>query len=163
MKPLAEKPTGAAFSLPPPPGTPTTMSRWNPGTTPVWSPCGSGKLLRLSHLRGNSCTLHFCCCILCVRLVNRILLTSERSRLAQPWTALPFRPRGNAGISLRIRKQGAIMTRGGAEPGTVLQLGRCARILGSDPAAPALLVAPQQVEHPVAAPATPDRRVKTSS
>ena len=55
------------------------------------------------------------------------------------------------------------MTRGGAEPGPVLELGRCARILGPDPAAPVLLVAPQQVVHPVAAPANSDGRVKTSS
>jgi hypothetical protein len=117
----------------------------------------------LRHLRRNSCTLHFCRRLLCVRLVNRILLSGERSRLAQPWTALPLRPGGNAGISLLLRQHGAIIMRDGAETDPDLELVRCARVLGSDPTAPVLFIAPQQVVHPVAAPATPQGGVKTSS
>ena len=71
----------------------------------------------------------------------RTLLSGERSRLARASAALPFRPGGNAGISLLLRQQGAAMTRGGAEPGPLLELGRCAQILGSGPAAAVLIVA----------------------
>jgi hypothetical protein len=83
--------------------------------------------------------------------------------LAQPWTALPLRPGGNAGILFLLPQHGAITMRDGAETGPNLELVRCARILGSDPAAPVLLIARQQVIHPVPAPATPEGGVKTSS
>ena len=73
---------------------------------------------------------------------------------------MPLRTGGNAGISLLIRQPGAIMTRGGAEADPVVEFGQGARVLGSDPATPELLVAPQQVIHPVAAPATPEGRIK---
>ena len=139
------------------------MSRWDPGDTPAYLPCGSRNLLRLRHFCGNSCTPHSRGCILCVRLVNRILLSSERSRLAHASAALPFRPGGNAGIALFFRQSGAIIMRDGAETGPALELGRCAGVLRSDPAAPVLLIVRQQVVHPVAAPATPEGGVKTSS
>ena len=144
------------------PPTPSPPQR-DPGYTPVRSPCGSGNLLRLWHFCRNSCILHFCGCILYVRLANRILLSSEESRLAQASAALQLRRGGNAGISLLIRQPSAIIMRGGAEAGPAVELGGGARILGPDPATPVLFVAPQEVVHPVAAPANPDSRVKTSS
>ena len=52
------------------------------------------------------------------------------------------------------------MTRGGAKTDAVVALGEGARVLGSDPATPELLMAPQQVIHPVAAPATPEGGIK---
>ena len=44
--------------------------------------------------------------------------------------------------------------------GTVSHLGGRERVLGSDPPEPALLAVGQQVEHPVAAPATADGGIK---
>jgi hypothetical protein len=83
--------------------------------------------------------------------------------LAQASAALPLRPGGNEGIALLIRQPGAIVTRRGAQTGSASELGGGTRVLGPDPVTPELLIAPQQVIHPVAAPATPDRSVKTST
>ena len=97
--------------LPSAPCPPPSRSRlwWHPGDTLVYTPCGSRNLLRCGHFCRNSCILRFSSCIRCVPLPNQILLSGERSRLAEPWTASTPRSRGHTGIVLLIRQPGAIL------------------------------------------------------
>src|ERR1035437_9771295 len=97
----------------PPPSL--ALLRWQPGTTLARLPCGSCNPLGPGHFCRNFCILHSSFCIRCELPPNQILLSGERSRLAEPWTASTPRSRDNVGSVLSIRQDGAILACGGGE------------------------------------------------
>ena len=95
-------------------------------------------------------------------LPNPILLPGQRTRLIQPGAAPQLRPRSNAGSLLFVRQGAAVPPGGGAEAGPAEQLRQCAWVPGAGVTAPALFAAPH-IPYPIAAPATPERGIKTAS
>ena len=152
----------SAFLLAHTPRVPTDISRRDPGYTPVCTRCGSRKPLCLQPFLSLSCTRRSFSCIRCAFHPNRILLSGQRTRLGQAWPAPQLRSRGDTGIPLFLSQRVAVLLRGGAESGSPVQLLGSSRVLGFDIQVSEPLVAPH-IPHPLATPATLDRRVKASS
>ena len=99
----------------------------------------------------------------CAFLADGILLSGQRTRLAQPRTAPPLRPRSDAGILLFLVERVAVLSGGGGQTRPPAPLPPRARIVGLHPTAPTLLVAAQHKPHPVPAPATLEDGIPTRS
>jgi len=142
-----------ASSLAGAPRVPAALPRRHSGDTPASTRCGSRKLLCLQPFLSFFCTRRAFFRLRCVFPPDRILLSGQRTRLAEAWPAPQLRSRGETGIPLFIRHGVAVLLRGGAETGSPQQLAGRAPVLWFDIQVSPLLSAPH-VPHPVAAPAT---------
>jgi hypothetical protein len=138
------------------------MSRWCPGYTPVWLPCGSRNPQCLQALYVGFRIPHSFSGIPRTLLPNPILLPGQQTRLAKAWPALHLRSRDDTGILLFVAQCLAVILRGGAQTRPPLPLARCPWVSRFDPKAPELLPA-QHVPDPVAAAPALEGRVNALS
>ena len=90
-----------------------------------------------------------------------ILLPGQPTPLGQAWAAAHLGSRGDTGIVLLVGQRRAVTPGGGAQPRPPIPLFRGPRISRFYPEPTRVLVAGQDVIHPIAAAATSDCAVKT--
>src|ERR1035437_3203991 len=154
------------------------MPRRYPGDTLVLLPCASGNSLVLRHLRkacfrkslrsrhfgpGHCYFTSFFPGISCALLADGILLSGQRTRLAQARTAPSLRSRSDAGIPLILGERVAVSFGSGAQTVPPAPLPQRAGGGGLDPTAPKLFVAAQHNPDPISAPATLENPIQTRS